>query len=122
MRLTISSLIIAASAAIATPAFADIVHDCAKTPSLTINEGDGHYKFVGACTKIVLNGGDNTLSIESVKSLSVTGTDNTIDIGTIDSLSVTGVDNKITYRSGITSKLPKLSILGTGNQVSRLKP
>lgn len=121
MRLTISSLLIAASAALAAPAFADTIHDCAKTPSLTINEGDGHYKFVGACAKIVINGGDNTLSIESVKSLSVTGTDNTIDIGAVDQIAVTGVDNKITYRRALTGKLPKLSILGTGNAVSRIK-
>src|SRR5258705_10933605 len=58
----------------------NVSHDCAKDPSVTITGGDGSYKFTGACEKIAVTGGKNTLTIESVKEIAVTGGDNTIDV------------------------------------------
>jgi len=120
MRKTISVLVVALATAISGSALADTL-DCAKNPNVTINEGDVTAKLVGACAKVVINGGDNHLAIESVKSLVVNGTDNVVLIETVEQISVTGVDNKISYRKGISSARPKVSNVGTGNRISQIK-
>jgi hypothetical protein len=96
-------------------------HDCARQPTAVINEGAGNYRFVGPCTRIAINGGDNTVSIESIEALSVNGSTNTVTIGSADRISVNGAENKITYRKGISAARPKLSVIGEDNQVTQIK-
>jgi hypothetical protein len=60
--------------------------DCAKNPTAEIDTGDGKYTFIGQCTKIVVNGGENTLKIESVKELSISGSLNTVTVGSVDKI------------------------------------
>src|SRR5262249_21732834 len=45
------------------------VIDCAKQPSQTINTGDNTLTYIGTCERIVINGGENRLTIENVKQL-----------------------------------------------------
>jgi Protein of unknown function (DUF3060) len=96
-------------------------HDCAKAPTAEINEGDGNYRFVGPCTKIAINGGDNTVSIESVQTISINGSTNTVTIGSADQISVMGSDNKVSYRKAISGPKPRVGSLGDRNQVSQVK-
>lgn len=95
--------------------------DCAKSPTAVINSGEGTYKFVGVCTKIVVNGGDNTAVIESVKELVVNGSTNTVEVGSADKISVLGSDNKVTYKKGLSGAKPKVASIGENNKVSQVK-
>ena len=96
-------------------------HDCAKQPTAAINTGDGSYRFVGPCTKIVVNGGENTLAIESVETIAINGSENTVTIGSADKISVMGSDNKVSYRKGITGARPTVGSIGDRNQVTQIK-
>ena len=96
-------------------------HDCAKAPTAVINEGQGSYKFVGPCTEIVINGGDNTVAIERVQAVTINGSDNTISIGSADKISVLGSDNKISYKKGISGAKPKVGSLGDNNKITQVK-
>ena len=96
-------------------------YDCAKRPTAVLNNGEGHHTFVGPCTSIVVNGGENTLSIESVEAIMVNGSGNTISIGSADRIDVMGSDNKITYRKGIAGAAPKIGSLGDRNQITQVK-
>src|SRR2546428_2005250 len=72
-----------------------VTHDCAKEPNVLLNDGEGSYKFIGACTKIAVTGGDNKLVVASVKELSITGGDNTAEVEAVDKISITGAGNKV---------------------------
>lgn len=96
-------------------------HDCAKSPTAEIDNGEGNYKFVGPCTKIVVNGGDNTLVIESVKHLVVDGSGNTITVISADRISVSGAENKVKYRKGISGPKPKITSMGENNTITQIK-
>jgi hypothetical protein len=93
--------------------------DCARRPTAVVNNGDGSYKFFGPCTRIVVNGGDNTLVIDTVKELVVNGSTNTITVGSTDRIAVSGGENKITYRKGISGAKPNVSTTGEGNRISQ---
>lgn len=95
--------------------------DCAKSPTAVIDEGEGKYRFVGPCTKIVIDGGDNTVAIESVKELAITGAGNTVNVGAADRISLTGNDNKLTYKKGLSGAKPKISSVGHNNTVTQAK-
>jgi hypothetical protein len=95
--------------------------DCAKRPTAEIDDGGGNYKFVGMCTKIVVNGGENTLKIESVKELSISGSLNTITVGAVDKIVAPGGENKVTYRKGISGPKPKISSVGINNTITQAK-
>jgi uncharacterized Zn ribbon protein len=86
-----------------------------------IDNGEGSYKFVGPCTKIVINGGDNTLVIESIKDLVVNGSTNSITVGSADRIRVMGAENKVSYRKGISGPKPKVSSIGENNTVTQIK-
>ena len=96
-------------------------HDCAKEPNVTINVGDGPFNFTGKCERIVINGGDNKVKIESVSKLTINGTDNVVDVDAADKISVVGSDNKVNYKRGISGKSPKISSVGTGNKLTQVK-
>lgn len=97
-----------------------VMWDCATDPVVYINHGNGHYKLSGACKSITLNGGKNTLTIESVETLAVNGGFNTITIGILDSVSINGSDNKITYKAAKSDKV-KTDTLGADNTIEQRK-
>jgi hypothetical protein len=96
-------------------------HDCAKEPDVTINGSTSRLTFVGACTDINVNGGDNTLVVESTKDIDVNGADNTVDIAAVDSISVNGAENKVTYKKGIKGAKPRVKNRGLDNKISQVK-
>ena len=115
------SLVILASLAIPTLAHADRKIDCSKHPETVIDNAEGIYQFTGKCTKIVVNGADNKLRIDSVVSISIMGADNTISIGGVDKIAVMGSGNAITYRKTVSAKRTKIGNLGTDNKIKRVK-
>ena len=94
--------------------------DCNKAPTAVIDNGEGTYKFIGPCTRIVVDGGDNTLVIESVKEITINGSTNTVTIGSADKISVMGSENKVRYRKGISGARPKVGSLGENNTVTQV--
>jgi hypothetical protein len=96
--------------------------DCKTDPTVTINHGKGTYTFKGECKAINVNGGHNTLTIESVTSLDVNGTSNTITAASVDTININGADNKITWKKskGAGDK-PAVSTLGQNNSVTQGK-
>ena len=100
---------------------AEGAHDCGKNPTAAINNGDGNYKFVGPCTRIMVNGGENTVVIESTKELVVSGSTNTVTVGSADRILISGGENKVSYRKGISGAKPKISTSGEGNTITQIK-
>src|SRR5262245_40690522 len=76
MKLILISLCVLAPVVAA----ADTVKDCAKTPTVTIDTGEGSYTFKGQCKAIHVDGGENKLVIESVDELHVDGAENIVDV------------------------------------------
>jgi DUF3060 family protein len=96
--------------------------DCAKDPTVNINHGNGKYTFKGECKAININGGHNTLTIETITELNINGASNTITAGSVDTININGADNKVTWkRSKAKDGKPAVSTLGTGNSVSQGK-
>ncbi|MEO8550287.1 MAG: DUF3060 domain-containing protein [Kofleriaceae bacterium] len=107
-------------------AFADKVArstivDCAKQPSYQIPDAAGTYTFTGTCTKILVAGASNHLTIESVKELVVAGAQNTIDVGGADTITVSGAMDKVHYKKGLSGAKPKVTISGVNSTVEPTK-
>jgi hypothetical protein len=93
--------------------------DCAKDATVAITHGNGKYTFKGACKDITVNGGHNTLVIETVATLTVNGSSNTITADTLDTATVTGSDNKVTWKkSGGAGGKPAVTALGQNNTIN----
>jgi hypothetical protein len=103
------------------PADAAGAHDCAKNPTAVIDTGDGKYRFVGPCTRIVIDGGENTVEIESAKAVEINGSENTVTIGAADKITVLGGDNKVSYKKGLSGAKPKISSTGVNNTITQTK-
>ncbi len=98
------------------------VVDCAKQPTYAIaTNGANTIKFVGACNKITVATGKNSLQIESVKTLSLDGGRNTVEIGAVDAIVLGGAENNVTYKKGVTGAKPKISGAGANNKVVQVK-
>lgn len=82
--------------------------DCAKDPNVSISNGMGTYNFKGACQRIFVGGGVNTLTIESVGSLDIRGAKNTVAVDTVGTITVTGVMNSVTWKKAKTGDKPTL--------------
>ena len=95
--------------------------DCAKQPSHTINTGDNTLVYVGTCERIVINGGENRVTIENIKQLAINGGDNVVDIGGVDRISINGDGNKITYKKGLSGAKPRITSLGAHNETTQVK-
>ncbi|MDQ3337353.1 MAG: DUF3060 domain-containing protein [Myxococcota bacterium] len=95
--------------------------NCAKDPVVNINHGRGKYTFKGACDAINVNGGQSTLTIESVDTLNVNAAKNTIKIGTVDTINVNGADNTITYKKSKDEGGATVTNVGTGNKIGPAK-
>jgi Protein of unknown function (DUF3060) len=80
--------------------------DCKKDPVVLIATGGGKYNFKGACTKITIAGGDNTLTVETLDLLEVPGGGNTITVATVGTIFVAGSENKITWKKAKTGSKP----------------
>ena len=95
--------------------------DCAKQPSMTIADNDGHYVFAGACESITIAGNHNEVVVESAKSISLPGNHNKLAIAAADEIEVAGNHNQVAYKKGVTRALPRVSAPGNHNQVDHVK-
>lgn len=95
--------------------------DCAKEPAPVLNGSGGTAKFIGTCDKIVINGSGYTVAVESAKHVAVNGSSNTVEIGSADKISVVGSGNTVSYKKGLSSAKPKVSSVGAGNKVAKVK-
>ncbi len=101
---------------------ARVTHDCAKDgPEVDLNGADSTFVFTGTCTKISINGSTLKVTIEKIERLAINGSSNVVAIAAADKIAVTGSSNTVTYKAGISKALPKVSSLGTGNKVSKVK-
>jgi Protein of unknown function (DUF3060) len=97
-------------------------HDCARQPRVVVNASHDEIALVGACTRVILNGGDIRLTAESIEQVAINGVGNTVDLGAVGKIALTGGDNKVTWRSGRGGKgRPAVSDLGSSNSVTRAK-
>jgi hypothetical protein len=96
--------------------------DCTKDATVVINHGNGKYTFKGPCKDITVNGGHNTLTIETVTALTVNGSSNTITADSLDSATFTGSENKLTWKkSGSAGGKPEVTSLGQNNTITQGK-
>jgi hypothetical protein len=94
--------------------------DCNKDPNVSIQSGDGAFTLTGSCSKISVNGGQNKLTIESVKKLSINGAGNVVDVGTAEKIGIVGNDNVVTWKAGpAKGKKPTVGTVGTNNKVTQ---
>lgn len=89
--------------------------NCADDPVVTINAGGATFTFTGACSSIHVEGGDNTLTIASVKRLSITGASNKASADAVQAIAIVGADNTVTWKG----KKPSVKTVGVGNRIVR---
>jgi hypothetical protein len=89
-------------------------HDCSKDPTADVAGNSNTITFTGECTKISVQGNQNTLSIASVKELVVAGNKNTVAVEATDSIRAPGSDNKVTWKKPIAEKNKKPAIANPG--------
>jgi hypothetical protein len=94
---------------------ANATHDCGKEKKVAVNGSGGSFTFTGTCTRVSLNGANNTLTIEAATALDVKGDSNNVKIGAVDNVSVSGSQNSVTYKSGVSSPQPR-SATASGNR------
>src|SRR6185436_13878499 len=70
--------------------------DCKQDPVVNIDHGNGTYAFKGSCETINLNGGHNTLVVETSATLNVIGGDNKVAINAVDAINLIGSNNTVT--------------------------
>ena len=96
-----------------------VIVDCAKDPNVSIAGNGAKVTLNGTCKAIVLAGNSATVT-GSAGSVSVAGNENTATLDTVDSLSVTGNKNKITYaKASDAKKKTRVSNLGNDNTVTK---
>lgn len=96
-------------------------HDCNKDGNVIINAGDAKYTITGACAKVVINGGTNTVAIESAKHLTITGSENKVDVGASEKIAISGNDNTVSWKKGLGADRPKVGSVGSGNKINQVK-
>jgi len=93
--------------------------DCAKDPVVAITAGEGNYTFKGSCDKISINGGQNTVVIESVKKLGINGSGNKVKVTTAEKIGIVGSDNEVEWSKGPGGKKPTIGSVGNNNKVTQ---
>jgi hypothetical protein len=94
--------------------------DCSKDPEISIQSGEGAFTFTGTCDKIAVNGGNNKLTIESVKKLAIVGDGNTAAIERADKIGVTGSNNAVSYKGTVSGKgKTAVGSVGLGNKIKK---
>jgi hypothetical protein len=75
----------------------------------------------GTCEKVEVLGSDNTISVETVSTLSVAGYWNSIDASMVGVITVNGGDNTITWGAGINGGTPKVTAVDDYNVITRAR-
>ena len=78
--------------------------DCGDGGQVVVNGAANRIAITGGCAKVVINGSTNQVAIDAA-----------------DKIAITGSRNTVTYKKGWTKKNPKVTRLGTGNTIAKLK-
>ncbi|MGE5186122.1 MAG: hypothetical protein ACM31C_28900 [Acidobacteriota bacterium] len=96
--------------------------DCKKHPTYSVSgNGRQSLKFTGTCDKITVETGQNTLTIENVKTLQLDGGMNSVHVGGVDAIITNGGQNAVVYKKGLSGGKPKVSGGGARNVVTQQK-
>ena len=95
--------------------------DCTKDPHVASSNGMGTYTFKGACQRITVGGGVNTLTIEAVETLVISGAKNTVAVGTVGTIDVSGAMNAVTWKKAKTGDKPTLKGQPNKNTIAQAK-
>jgi hypothetical protein len=93
--------------------------DCAKDPNVAITAGEGSYTLKGVCDKVSINGGQNTVTIESVKKLGINGSGNKVKVATAEKIAIVGSNNDVEWNKGPAGKKPTIGSVGENNKVTQ---
>ena len=99
---------------------AKATHDCGKQPVVVVNASTVDLTLTGKCTKVSVNGGHVKLGAESIDALTVNGAENMVVVDALGKVSLTGAGNRVTWKTAIGGKKPKISDLGTDDQVTQV--
>lgn len=99
----------------------EVTHDCDKEPEVVVNASNATYTFTGSCASIAMNGSTITATIAAAKTLTINGASNTLTVDAADKIVVTGSNNKITYKKPVAAKKTKVSSVGSGNKIRKVK-
>ena len=75
-------------------------HDCANAQSISINGQTGSYTITGNCEKVIVNGANIKLTIQSATVFELNGDQNNVAIGAVNSVRVRGSNNTVNYKQG----------------------
>jgi Protein of unknown function (DUF3060) len=85
---------------------------------IVVDGSDQHRTYDCAGGSVILNGGDNVLTLKNCAKVVINSADNQVDAGTAASITVDGSGNKVTYTEVPGRGRPKLVNMGTGNVIS----
>ena len=110
-KLILSAAILAAPAAYAdTPR--TVVNDAGQDTSITCGEGG----------ELVVNGSGNKLAVTGgCARVVVNGSENTVTLDGADKIVLNGADNQVTYKRGWKAAQPRVVKTGAGNKIARAK-
>jgi hypothetical protein len=124
-RLIVCSLLVSAVAVAGNKSYMDnsktMTVDCAKQPEVTIMGNKNTFTFTGTCTKVNVQGNDNTVTVASTKLLLVQGNKNTVTADATDEIRAQGNENTITWKKPIDEKQPKITDMGKTNKIDQAK-
>jgi Protein of unknown function (DUF3060) len=72
-------------------------HDCATTPEATVNGNKVTLMVTGACTKITVNGNENSVTAEKATEIVVNGNKNKVTVKELLGGTVNGKDNEVVW-------------------------
>ena len=99
----------------------DLTLDCNTDPEIQMNGSGSTLAVTGPCTKIQINGANNTFTITEVEKLQINGATNTVMVDAVDKIMVSGTANTVTYKKPLKAKKTKVARTGIKNSIKKIK-
>ena len=90
-------------------------HHCAREANVSIKASGGTFTLTGKCGKVLVDGGNNTLTVEATRTFEIDGENNVVAIGAADSIGVRGARNTVNYKKGLSGKAPNVGVVRGDN-------
>jgi hypothetical protein len=94
--------------------------DCAKDKNVNLVGNNITVTLTGTCENVKVTGNRETV-LGSTANAYVAGNYNTLTLDSVDTISVAGNNNTATYKKPVTKKKTSVSNLGKGNTITRAK-
>jgi hypothetical protein len=113
----------------ATPAAADVsivdnrktlTHDCAKDKRVELIGNHITLTLVGTCELVTVTGNNETVRGSATK-FYIAGNKNTVEAAAADEIYVAGSKNTVTWKQGLTRKVPTIANPGKDNKVTQTR-